>query len=157
MSRSRSSTASVTRPRCHTACPPRPSNRAIDSLRQANYRSSVNDRPKSLSASAPLHCGRVLAGEGKAAQMKIARLRLERFSGSEHNHHSIRTRCTRRRTRCWQVGHDARIAPVLSPRSTAAGIDPLDVHRPAGAQCQTQATQLTEVEVTLTDLGAARE
>lgn len=90
--------------------------------------------------------------------MKIARLRLERFSGFGS-------------TIIIPSGHVVLVGEpgagrsdtmralrrVLSPRSTAAGIDPLDVHRPAGAQCQTQATQLTEVEVTLTDLGAALE
>ena len=90
--------------------------------------------------------------------MKIARLRMERFRGFGS-------------TVIIPSGHVVLVGEpgagrsdtmralrrVLSPRSTAARIDPLDVHRPAGAQCQTQATQLTEVEVTLTDLGAALE
>lgn len=42
---------------------------------------------------------------------------------------------------------------VLEPRSTSARIDPLDVHRPAPMADQDEELPLTEVEVSLVDLG----
>jgi putative ATP-dependent endonuclease of the OLD family len=46
---------------------------------------------------------------------------------------------------------------VLEPRSTAARVDPLDVHRPLPSVTDGGPPPLTEVEVTLTELGPAIE
>jgi putative ATP-dependent endonuclease of OLD family len=46
---------------------------------------------------------------------------------------------------------------VLEPRSTAARVDPLDVHRPLPPASDDGPPPLTEVEVTLTELGPAIE
>lgn len=93
-------------------------------------------------------------GEGKVQVMKISRIRIERFRGFHRAtivlpaHAVLAGEPQAGRTDVVEA-----LRRVLHPRSTRSRVNPLDVHKPADGGEEA----LTEVEVTLLDLGAELE
>lgn len=87
--------------------------------------------------------------------MRVARIRIDRFRGFSHASFAIPEHAVfAGEPQAGRTDLVEALRRVLDPRSTRARVNPLDIHRPVPIDTE---APLTEVEVTLLDLGAELE